>query len=256
MAGKKSFWSSLEPRVFAHRGLVTLDSPDENTIPAFRAAVMAGADYIESDLQLTSDGVPVLFHDGDLLRVAGLNKKISEVSWVELQEIRLLRGGHIPRLEDVLKTFSGSKFNLDFKTDEVVAPATAVINKLRCHHRVLVTSFSDARRRRAVAMLNSPVATSAGSVSVVLIYLASFIPVKALGQLISRDIDCLQIPVGNKYLHFDTKRFISYCKSIDLGVYFWTINKKKDMKRLIALGAAGVVTDRCDLAIEAFSQSL
>lgn len=253
MATKKSYWSTLEPRIFAHRGLVTLDSPDENTVPAFRAAVVAGADYIESDLQLTSDGVPVLFHDADLLRVAGLHKKISEVSWNDLQQIRLLRGGHIPRLEDVLKAFSGSKFNLDFKTDEVVQPAAAVINKLRCHHRVLVTSFSDARRRRAVALLDSPVATSAGSVTVMLVYLASFIPIKALGKLITRDVDCLQIPVGNKYIHFDTKRFIKYCKSLDLGVYFWTINKKKDMKRLVALGAAGIVTDKCDLAIETFN---
>ncbi|WP_296631950.1 glycerophosphodiester phosphodiesterase family protein [Rhodoluna sp.] len=256
MASKKSYWSTLEPRIFAHRGLVTLDSPDENTVPAFRAAVLAGADYIESDLQLTSDGVPVLFHDADLLRVAGLNKKISQVSWAELQDIRLLRGGHIPRLEDVLKAFSGSKFNLDFKSDDVVAPAAAVINKLRCHNRVLVTSFSDARRRRAVSLMDSPVATSAGSITVVLIYIASYVPVPALGRLIARDVDCLQIPVGNKYIHFDTKRFIRYCRSIDLSVYFWTINKKKDMKRLVGLGAAGIVTDKCDLAIEAFATSL
>ena len=246
----------MEPRIFAHRGLVTLDSPDENTVPAFRAAVLAGADYIESDLQLTSDGIPVLFHDSDLVRVAGLNKKISEVSWAELQQIRLLRGGHIPKLEDVLKTFSGVKFNLDFKSDEVVGPAAAVINKVRCHNRVLIASFSDARRRRAVAMMDSPVATSAGSFSVLLIFLASFVPVKSLGRYFARDIDCLQIPVGNKYLHFDNKRFLKYCKSIDLSVYFWTINKKKDMKRLIALGAAGLVTDKCDLAIETFSTAL
>ena len=62
------------PRIFAHRGLVfegDRQVVDENTIDSFELALAAGADYLETDLQLTKDGIAVLFHDSDLSRLVG-----------------------------------------------------------------------------------------------------------------------------------------------------------------------------------------
>ena len=53
--------------VMAHRG-GSLEAP-ENTIESFRYALEIGSDIIETDIQLSSDGIPYIFHDDDLKRI-------------------------------------------------------------------------------------------------------------------------------------------------------------------------------------------
>ena len=77
-----------EPRpvaVTAHRA-GPAPSP-ENTLSALESSVAAGADWSEVDVQLTRDGVPVLVHDADLLRVAGDPRRVSRVDYRELSEL-------------------------------------------------------------------------------------------------------------------------------------------------------------------------
>ena len=97
----------------AHRGL-SFAMP-ENTIPAFAAAVACGAHEIEFDLWLSSDGVPVVCHDIDLKRVAGVDMIIPESSWQDISQADLgiikgkeWSGIRIPRFEDILKLADGS----------------------------------------------------------------------------------------------------------------------------------------------------
>lgn len=79
------------PKLIAHRGYAR--HYPENTLLAIRAAVEAGAYYVEFDVQLTSDQVPVLFHDRDLQRMCGQAGAIHEHSLA------------------LLKTFSVSEFD-------------------------------------------------------------------------------------------------------------------------------------------------
>ena len=67
------------PRLVAHRGYATRFP--ENTLLAIKAAVEAGAHYIEFDVQLTADGIPVLFHDRDCMRMCGHPKPIHEYTY-------------------------------------------------------------------------------------------------------------------------------------------------------------------------------
>jgi glycerophosphoryl diester phosphodiesterase len=71
------------PKLVAHRGY-TLHYP-ENTLLALRAAVEAGAHYLEFDVQLSADKVPVLFHDRDLQRMCGQNGAIHDYTLAQLQ---------------------------------------------------------------------------------------------------------------------------------------------------------------------------
>lgn len=68
----------MHPTLIAHRGY-TLHYP-ENTQVAIEAAVAAGACCIEFDIQLTADGVPVLMHDADLKRMAGVEHCIHDLT--------------------------------------------------------------------------------------------------------------------------------------------------------------------------------
>lgn len=73
------------PELVGHRGY-PLHYP-ENTLVGFAAAIAAGARHIETDVQLTSDQVPVLFHDRDLKRICDVAGKIHELTSAQLQHV-------------------------------------------------------------------------------------------------------------------------------------------------------------------------
>jgi glycerophosphoryl diester phosphodiesterase len=76
----------ISPTFIAHRGF-TLHYP-ENTLVAVEAALKAGARFIEIDIQLTADRVPVLFHDPDLQRITGKTGCIHDISFNHLKSYR------------------------------------------------------------------------------------------------------------------------------------------------------------------------
>jgi len=72
-------------RLVAHRGQ-SLFFP-ENTIESIQAAINCGAKAVEFDVQMTADGVPVISHDLSLLKTAGIDTKISEINYADVQKI-------------------------------------------------------------------------------------------------------------------------------------------------------------------------
>jgi glycerophosphoryl diester phosphodiesterase len=76
--------AELLPQLIAHRGNAA-EFP-ENTLQAFESALELGVRNIEFDVQLTSDKVPVIFHDSDLQRVADRDGCVHDLSWAELAE--------------------------------------------------------------------------------------------------------------------------------------------------------------------------
>ena len=98
----------------AHRG-ASADTP-ENTIAAFESAWRQGADVIEGDFQLTSDGQIVCIHDADTLRVSGTRLVVKESTLAELRQLDM--GWHfhdqsfdekIPTIEQVFATIPENK---------------------------------------------------------------------------------------------------------------------------------------------------
>jgi glycerophosphoryl diester phosphodiesterase len=73
------------PELIAHRGNAA-EFP-ENTLEALASAVELGVRYVELDVQLTADHVPALFHDSNLVRVAGRSECVHELNWQQLAEI-------------------------------------------------------------------------------------------------------------------------------------------------------------------------
>lgn len=244
------------PRIFAHRGLTFQGAKpvaDENTLKAFELALAAGADYLESDIQVTKDRVPVLFHDEDLTRLVGKKTRISDLTLTQLKTIELPHLGTIPTLEEALVAFPEAKFNLDLKTSEAETVGIEKILMLKAENRVLVSSFSDASRKRALANSPTPLATSAGSTKVLLSYLLARAGLeKSLAkQLVG--IDALQIPVRLYGINFTHPNFLEKVLTLGVEVHYWTINDPKTMLELFTLGARGIVTDRTDLAVRTFS---
>jgi glycerophosphoryl diester phosphodiesterase len=100
------------PRLCAHRGL-SLACP-ENTLPAFAAAVAAGADELELDLWLSRDGVAVVCHDESLDRTTDAAGRIMDMAWSDIRKAdagircgEAWRGVPVPRFEEVLEAVDG-----------------------------------------------------------------------------------------------------------------------------------------------------
>lgn len=139
--------------IIAHRGDSKL--APENTLPAFSSAVKAGADFVELDYYHSADGIPVVFHDGDLDRTTnakalwgGSKIKLTSKSLAELETLDAggwfspkFAGTKIPTLSAALDTIqAGSMTLIERKGGE---PATCV-NMLRDRgliDRVVVQAF-------------------------------------------------------------------------------------------------------------------
>ena len=105
--GRQERMRPYEETYIAHRGLHANPTVPENSMSAFRRAVEAGYG-IELDVQLTSDDRLVVFHDETLRRVCGNARKLYELSYAELQEMRLFGTEEgIPLFRDVLDLIGG-----------------------------------------------------------------------------------------------------------------------------------------------------
>ena len=101
---RAAFWG----RNIAHRGLFEADqSVPENSLAAFGRAVDAGYG-VELDVQLSRDGEVVVFHDDDLLRVCGVDKRVDALDLAELLKLSLCgTNERIPLFTEVLTLLGG-----------------------------------------------------------------------------------------------------------------------------------------------------
>lgn len=112
---KKAYFKDFENVLYAHRGLFDNQSnAPENSMNAFQKAVQHGYG-MEVDVQLTSDHIPVVFHDFTLERVARAQNgqpvkgKVKDYTYDQLKQFHLLRSQQtIPTLENLLKCVNGS----------------------------------------------------------------------------------------------------------------------------------------------------
>src|SRR6185312_11126983 len=143
---------------YAHRGF----APDgaENTVRAFRAAHELGFRQLETDVRVSADGVPVLFHDPVLDRLTNRTGPLRRRSWAELAELRVAGAEPIPRLTDLLTALPDCFINLDLKVDEAIGPTLDVLRDTGAWGRVRVASFSH-RRLLAIRRAAGPTVASA-----------------------------------------------------------------------------------------------
>lgn len=117
----------------AHRGLHNKDNGiPENSLPAFKEAVNYGF-AIENDIHLTKDGFVVVFHDDNISRMCGIDKKIKDMTLDEIKELRLLNTEHtIPTLKECLDLVDGKvplliEFKYENNTSELCRKANEIL---------------------------------------------------------------------------------------------------------------------------------
>lgn len=235
---------AMAHRGFSHDGL-------ENSMAAFRAAVGLGYRYLETDVHTTSDGVLLLFHDATLDRVTEGQGKVSGLTAAEIAQVLIGGREPIPTFDGLVAELPGVRLNLDVKDWDSVRSTAAAIERHQAHDRVLVTSFSDRRRRAVLRLLSRPVAASAGVASIAAFtLLGPLLPGPVFRWLMRRvlnDVQALQVPVRRGSIEVVTPGFIRRAHRLGLVVHVWTINDPAEMRRLLDLGVDGLVSDRADL---------
>lgn len=118
---EKTKRAPYQNRYFAHRGLFNNkgELPPENTLEGFDAACRAGFGS-ELDVQFTSDGELIVFHDNDYKRACGVDKKVWDVTLAEAQSFKLFeRDFKAPLFSEMLKTVDGrTPLIIEIKAEE------------------------------------------------------------------------------------------------------------------------------------------
>jgi len=240
--------SRAVPLRIAHRG-ASARAP-ENTLAAFTEAIRLGADLIECDVHLSADGVPVIIHDDTVDRTTNGRGAVSALACARLRRLDAgawfssrFRGERIPTLEEALECARGRcGLNLEIKgpsgrrRDGPAAPGltlmartvAAALKRTGFREPVIVSSFSTQALRAARSQM----------------------PHVRLGHLASRSLRGLRsvhralgLYAVHPHVRLAASRRVRLAHRLGLLVLFWTANDLRLMRRLLALGCDGLMTD-------------
>ncbi len=204
-------------------------------MPAFQYAVDAGYRYVETDVQVTVDGVLVAFHDNDLSRTCGRSGRISDLPWSEVKTALVDGAAPIPLLEEMLATWPELRVNIDCKTDTAVPALVAALTRCDALDRVCVGAFSDKRMRQLNALLGHRLCTALAPMAAVAL---------RFGKPRSAAADAAQVPVSQGPLTVVNEKFVAKAHALGIKVHVWTIDEPVEMHRLLDLGVDGIMTDK------------
>jgi glycerophosphoryl diester phosphodiesterase len=136
--------SHARPLVLGHRGYRARFP--ENTLLAFREAMLAGADGVECDVQKTADGKYVIIHDDATDRVAGTPGRVGAMTFDDLRQLDFGSGESIPLLDDFLALMPGDAYlDIELKdetlTEEDCPRIANIIVSRRNRARLMISSF-------------------------------------------------------------------------------------------------------------------
>jgi len=228
--------------IVAHRGAAGL--APENTLASFREAIRLGADWLEFDVRLTHDGLPVVIHDPTLKRTTTGKGTVRSRTLAEIRKLDAgswfdgrFSGEKVPTLDEVLKLGGKVRLNIEIKSN--CAPASeaaqAVWSRVQSadlQDRTLITSFDPlilkaVRDIDPAAHLGFPWQSGLRD------------PVRRALSLKSR---MMLLEVGGL-----SEKKVRRCREVGLHVWVYTVNEPEDMGRVLDLGVDALITDRPDL---------
>lgn len=233
--------------IIGHRGAP--DSGPENTRSSLRAALDAGADILEIDVRLTSDGHIVLSHDADFSGLGGPAKPIRDCTRKELSGFKLsggVNGWEQPLfMDEALVEFPAAEFNVDLKDSgsRIVYAWVKLLDESGAGTRCRTASFHD-RTLSLFRRLRPDLTVSVARFGVAVVLLTTLLgrPRKP-----RRTEGVLQIPERAGCLRVVTPRRIRKWQARGWKTQVWTVDNKDDMHRLIEWGVDGLITNRPSL---------
>jgi Glycerophosphoryl diester phosphodiesterase len=216
----------------AHRGWS--GGAPENTMAAIRMAIQApDVEWIEFDVQLSRDAVPVVIHDYNLRRTTNGRGEVKDWTAAELASLDAgswfapsFKGESIPTLDEVLRENAGRcRLNVELKTDGIRYPhiEEQVLDRLHAYNAVdyaVVTSFHAGtlyRFRRLTKRVRTGLILDGWRSSL-------------LDEL--RELDCDFLSIGYSRLN---KERVAALHAAGIQTMAWTLNDKRLIRKVAAL---------------------
>lgn len=230
----------VTPLVTFHRGDCTV--APENTLPAFRSAILKGGDRIELDVQMTSDGVVVVTHDSNLKRCTGKNAKVYDLTYAEVAQLDAGRwfssrfaDTRIPTLEQVLQLCRGRiGLNVEIKPSAATPALEAeTVRLLRKYgfdsSNCVITSQSYETLHKVKALAPE--------------YPTGYILALGVGNYYDLpDADFFSVETT-----FITSGMVNAVHLRGKTVSAWTIDREKVATHMLELGVDDLITDKPDM---------
>lgn len=216
--------------IFGHRGAA--GEKPENSLAAIKAGRRSGADILECDVRLTSDGQVVLAHDDSLARTHKLDISVSKTTLKQLQKRTAGTDAPIATLEEVLRDSVGKiMLNIELKTKGTALAVLDILHReeFKSHINMVFLSSFSARELARARNLNRR------------IKLAMLMRINPFAFL-AWERKLHLSAVGFHRLHLNPL-VIQAAHQLDIFVYVYTVNRKAALARLEQQGVDGVVTD-------------
>lgn len=222
--------------ITAHRG-ASKKAP-ENSLSAFEVAIEDGADVVELDVRQTKDGVIVVMHDESLKRTCGVNKKVGELTYAELQGI-YIDAGHkkeypnerIPTLRQAIELIDGrADMNIELK------PASTDINLETCVAEMV----------REYDLFDSCVVTSQtyDSIKKVKKYDDRIKTVYVMSVAMGDFYDLKYADAFSLKYRYVTNEVVRRAHEHGKEIYAWVIDDDKTMERMMLLNVDSIITNK------------
>lgn len=221
--------------ITAHRG-ASYGAP-ENTRASIELAIAEQADYVEIDVRMTADKVPVLMHDRALFRTTGVVNDIDKVTYEEVSYYdagagyaKEFVGEQVPSLQEVLEEYGGKiKFNIELKEEENRELAESVVTLIERYglvDRCVVTS-AFYEQLEYVKKENKSIRTG---------YILSLV----YGEIFHCDAaDFFSIK-----WNYITEQLVKGAHKSGKEVHAWTVNRKHEIKQMQELNVDNIITDK------------
>lgn len=233
------------PPVIGHRG-ASAYAP-ENTLASFTKAMQLGIKWVEFDVMLSADGVPVVFHDDELDRTTNAKGPLHQYTYPELASLdagawfnSLFSSERIPTLQAVLEFLKNANMSANVELKALPGQEERLVQRMltimqpylaASHNTYLFSSFS----------------------MQALVVLRRYLPNSLIGILLHEwderwiehceQLRCVSVHVNHDIL---TKEFAHEIKSLGKYLLSYTINDPRQAKTLFSWGVDAVFSDAPD----------
>jgi len=208
----------------------------ENTLSALRQAIAEGADFAEIDVQTTADGVVVLLHDADLMRVASISRRLRDINYHELRDIDVgswfapeFSSERIPTLQETIDVAQGQiKLNIELKytwADPALAKKVGNIVRRNGFASDCVVSSLNFEALTEIERAFPELTTG-------------FIVFQMIGDLSRMEFDFLSISAARV-----TPRLVRVMHRSERKIHVWTVNDLSNTISMIEMGVDNIITD-------------
>lgn len=234
-------------KIISHRGVCT--NEPENSITSIKSSINHQVDYAEIDVQETKDGVVVLMHDKNLMRLTGVNNTVNKLTYRQLKNLSIhqpfksiYKDERIPTLYEVMKVAKNKrKLIIEIKpygnTKDLTTKVVNMIEQNNLTKQCMIHSMS----------YN------------ILLQVKKQDPDITTGYIVFKRGQTLPVNGVDFYSidqHFITPNMVMNIHRLNKTIFAWTVDTPRDISRAMNLKVDGIITDKATILLNSKKEKI